>query len=262
MIIRLFFSLILLTCSSIQSILAEEIDGKVIRVIDGDGVEFIDSNSISYTVRLSEIDAPEFRSLDTLDKNQSFGEESKNNLIELCEGKQGVINVKGKDRYGRDLAILHCEDTNANIYQLKTGMAWVFDLYVTDYTYYKYQNTAKKKNLGLWSEPFPLPPWEFRKGNKSYDYRMKELEKKYEELKTFTDQQLKIYEEKITELTQNIYELLQGNMNINSDDNYNCAKKTCSQMSECSEAYFQYQQCGNTSLDRDKDGVPCESICN
>ena len=33
-------------------------------------------------------------------------------------------------------------------------------------------------------------------------------------------------------------------------------------MLNCEEAYFQYKECGNTSLDRDKDGVPCESICN
>ena len=38
-------------------------------------------------------------------------------------------------------------------------------------------------------------------------------------------------------------------------------KKYCSQMSSCSEARF-YLQCGVTRLDGDKDGVPCESLCN
>ena len=37
-------------------------------------------------------------------------------------------------------------------------------------------------------------------------------------------------------------------------------KKYCSQMSSCSEARF-YLQCGVTRLDRDKDGIPCESLC-
>ena len=227
---------------------SEEFIGKVIKVLDGDTIEFTDLNNYTEKIRLSEIDAPE--------KNQSFGKQSKNNLIKLCEGKQGKIKVLGEDRYERKLAILYCEETNANIYQLKTGMAWVFDHYVSEYEYYKYQNIAKKNKLGLWSQPFPLPPWEFRKGNKSYD-----LEEKYENLKNFTDQQLKIYEEKISELTQYVYELLEGNMNFNLNDKYDCNNKTCSQMSECSEAYFQYQQCGNDSLDMDKDGVPCESIC-
>lgn len=34
----------------------------------------------------------------------------------------------------------------------------------------------------------------------------------------------------------------------------------CGQMSDCEQAK-QALKCGNTRLDRDKDGVPCESIC-
>ncbi len=36
--------------------------------------------------------------------------------------------------------------------------------------------------------------------------------------------------------------------------------RTCSQMSNCEQAK-QALKCGNKRLDRDKDGVPCESIC-
>jgi hypothetical protein len=35
---------------------------------------------------------------------------------------------------------------------------------------------------------------------------------------------------------------------------------TCSDMSSCEEAY-EYLQRGYSKLDRDRDGVPCESIC-
>lgn len=38
-------------------------------------------------------------------------------------------------------------------------------------------------------------------------------------------------------------------------------KRTCSQMNSCEEARFYLAQCGVSSLDRDNDGVPCESIC-
>lgn len=40
----------------------------------------------------------------------------------------------------------------------------------------------------------------------------------------------------------------------------NCSK-TCGEMSSCEEAYFQLNTCGCRRLDRDNDGVPCESIC-
>jgi len=35
---------------------------------------------------------------------------------------------------------------------------------------------------------------------------------------------------------------------------------TCGQMANCEQAK-QALKCGNTKLDRDNDGVPCESIC-
>ena len=44
---------------------------------------------------------------------------------------------------------------------------------------------------------------------------------------------------------------------------YKCeGKKYCKQMRTCEEAEFYLKECGLTRLDRDKDGIPCESICN
>lgn len=37
--------------------------------------------------------------------------------------------------------------------------------------------------------------------------------------------------------------------------------KTCSQVSNCSEAYFQLNQCGCSKRDEDNDGIPCETQC-
>lgn len=39
----------------------------------------------------------------------------------------------------------------------------------------------------------------------------------------------------------------------------NC--KYCSEIKSCAEAYFLLNQCGCSSLDRDKDGIPCENLC-
>lgn len=39
------------------------------------------------------------------------------------------------------------------------------------------------------------------------------------------------------------------------------SKRTCKQMSSCDEALHYLKQCKVKSLDRDKDGIPCESIC-
>jgi len=41
----------------------------------------------------------------------------------------------------------------------------------------------------------------------------------------------------------------------------NCAK-TCTQISTCTEAYYQLNTCGCSVRDGDDDGVPCENLCN
>lgn len=42
---------------------------------------------------------------------------------------------------------------------------------------------------------------------------------------------------------------------------YECSKRTCKQMDSCEEARYHLKYCGMDQLDRDGDGVPCESIC-
>jgi Excalibur calcium-binding domain len=43
---------------------------------------------------------------------------------------------------------------------------------------------------------------------------------------------------------------------------HTCGSKTkCNQMTSCEEAHFYLSQCGVGRLDRDGDGMPCESIC-
>jgi hypothetical protein len=38
-------------------------------------------------------------------------------------------------------------------------------------------------------------------------------------------------------------------------------KRTCGQMANCAEAKHYFKDCGVRSLDRDHDGIPCESLC-
>lgn len=39
------------------------------------------------------------------------------------------------------------------------------------------------------------------------------------------------------------------------------SKRTCGEMQSCEEARFYLLQCGVSRLDRDHDGVPCETVC-
>ncbi|MBS0496030.1 MAG: thermonuclease family protein [Gammaproteobacteria bacterium] len=126
----------------------------VIFVTDGDTlVASCDHHQI--VVRLAEIDAPE--------KRQRFALNSKLSLSEICLNKNAEIVPKSKDDRGRTIAYVTCEGINANTEQIKRGMAWVFDKYVTNNGLYDIQNKAKSSQSGLWGLDSPIPPWEWRK---------------------------------------------------------------------------------------------------
>jgi deoxyribonuclease-1 len=48
---------------------------------------------------------------------------------------------------------------------------------------------------------------------------------------------------------------------IQSSGDFNCSRSTCGAMSSCAEARYKLLSCGQRSLDRDGDGVPCEALC-
>ena len=55
---------------------------------------------------------------------------------------------------------------------------------------------------------------------------------------------------------------LVGPGQLASSYGFSCSgKRTCKEMSSCEEARYYLEQCGLSRLDRDHDGVPCESLC-
>lgn len=72
------------------------------------------------------------------------------------------IKEKGKDRYKRTLGRVFCDGVDVNAEQVRRGMAWVYDKYVTDHSLYMVQNEARAARRGLWVDPGPMPPWEWR----------------------------------------------------------------------------------------------------
>lgn len=132
--------------------------GKVIGISDGDTLTVLIAQQ-QIKVRLVEIDAPE--------TGQTFGNRSKQSLSALCFNKQARLEDKGKDRYGRTLARVYCDGIDANAEQVRRGMAWVYDRYVTDRSLYALQGEAKEARRGLWADAEPMPPWEWRRAGKT-----------------------------------------------------------------------------------------------
>lgn len=105
-------------------------------------------------VRLAEIDAPE--------KGQPFGQRSKQQLSDLCFNVEASIRETARDRYGRTVARVQCRGLDANLEMVKAGMAWAYTRYQTDPAFPKAELQARAARLGLWADPHPVPPWEFR----------------------------------------------------------------------------------------------------
>jgi len=60
------------------------------------------------------------------------------------------------------------------------------------------------------------------------------------------------------------WEWRQGKRNIIEHEatSFKCgSKKYCKEMANCEEAIFYLKTCNLSRLDRDKDGIPCESLC-
>lgn len=127
--------------------------GKVVAVADGDTITVL-HDKVQVKVRLTEIDAPE--------KKQAFGNRSKESLSDLCFGKTATLIEKSKDRYGRTLARVTCDGTDANAEQVRRGLAWAYTKYLTDPQIKVLEEEARASRLGLWRDETPVPPWEWR----------------------------------------------------------------------------------------------------
>ena len=88
-------------------------------------------------VRLAEIDAPE--------KRQAFGTRSRQHLAAMCFRKQAEVRPATVDRYGRTVARVYCDGTDANAEQVRAGMAWAFTRYLTDPGIAALQDQARRR---------------------------------------------------------------------------------------------------------------------
>jgi len=131
--------------------------GEVVGVTDGDTVTVLRDRE-PVKVRLTEIDAPE--------RKQPFGQRSRQHLADLVFRKKVLVVERGKDRYGRTLGRLKLGAVDANEEQIRSGMAWVYDKYVVDRSLYGWQDEAKRARRGLWADPEPVPPWEWRRSRR------------------------------------------------------------------------------------------------
>jgi endonuclease YncB( thermonuclease family) len=128
---------------------------RVVGVHDGDTVTCLDESNQQQKVRLAEIDAPEI--------GQDYGKVSREVLAEMVFGKTVEVTEDGKDRYGRWIGHLSSNGVDVNRQMIATGNAWHYEDYSRDTSLAALQSQAQSQRLGLWAQPSPVAPWDFRK---------------------------------------------------------------------------------------------------
>lgn len=132
-----------------------ELSGKVISIKDGDTIAILYNNK-TLTIRLAHIDCPE--------KKQPYGQAAKQFLSDKCFGQTVTIHHQHEyDRSKRLIGeVITASGENLNKALVKAGLAWHYKKYSTDNSYAALEQEARKQRTGLWSEPNPIAPWEWR----------------------------------------------------------------------------------------------------
>ncbi|UZR30739.1 thermonuclease family protein [Methylococcus mesophilus] len=222
---RFLFLWLCLTVTA--SAAAESLAGRVVSVLDGDTITLLSVGNVQTRVRLAQIDAPE--------KRQDYGQASKRALSDWVSGKKVTVEVADTDRYGRSVGKVLIGGTDVNLEQVRAGMAWVYRKYAYDPGYFSAEDEARAVRRGLWSQPNPVPPWEFRHKSRGPSF--------WDDFNPTR---------KPTQTPRPLSGVAASACG---------SKRTCQEMTTCDEARYYLTRCGVKSLDRDGDGVPCEGLC-
>ena len=149
-----------LALSQLCHLSAAEIFGKVVGVSDGDTITLLDTSNSRHRIRLDRVDAPERR--------QPFGEKSKRFLASLVFGQCVRVEYEKKDRYGRILGTVFLGDEEINLTMVRHGMAWHYSFYDKTERYAVAEREARQKKIGLWRDPDPMNPYDFRRSRKKF----------------------------------------------------------------------------------------------
>ncbi|MFI5446201.1 thermonuclease family protein [Polaromonas sp. UC242_47] len=141
--------------------LAATLQGTVVGISDGDTITVLDASKTSHKIRLSGIDAPE--------KKQAFGNISKQSLSDMVYERTVTVEYTKEDRYGRKLGKVLVNGVDANLVQVRMGLAWHYKKYQKEQPpedrleYTRAEAKAKEAGRGLWRDGQAVPPWDWRK---------------------------------------------------------------------------------------------------
>ncbi|MGV8118638.1 MAG: DUF1266 domain-containing protein [Candidatus Xenobiia bacterium LiM19] len=147
--ITLLFTLII---SSIA--FASSFTGKCINIDDGNIIVVMKGND-AVRVRLAGIACPE--------AGQSFHDEAAQFISNLILGKDIFVDVKTVDYDKRLVSSVKIDGKELSQELIKGGLAWYYDKISKNTELASAEQAARKQKLGIWSQPNPEAPWDYKR---------------------------------------------------------------------------------------------------
>jgi endonuclease YncB( thermonuclease family) len=145
-------ALFLAPCASGRAV-AQTLTGTVVVVHDGDTVSVRTARGL-VRVRLAGIDCPELA--------QRRGQDARRFTEGLVIGREVRVETRGVDQYDRVLGRLFVDGIDVNAALVRQGMAWRYERGRGDRVLAEAERSAKAAHAGLWADPAPEPPWQWR----------------------------------------------------------------------------------------------------
>ena len=135
---------------------AVEWSGKCVGITDGDTITVLRGRE-QIKIRVYGVDTPE--------PGQDFGSRATKFTRDMVHGKTVTVQEVEKDRRDRTVALVDVAGASLSRELVANGYAWVYLEYckiAACEDWKKLEAEARRKKLGLWAHPNPVPPWEWR----------------------------------------------------------------------------------------------------
>ncbi|HKS30203.1 MAG TPA: thermonuclease family protein [Pyrinomonadaceae bacterium] len=132
----------------------------VVEVQDGRTI-IVENSGRRMKVILKAVESPEL--------DQPMGEVARKHLADLILGKQVSVELTGMDYGSRFfIAKVFSSEVDVSLQMIRDGAAWFDRQYEKETTdealnlYVEAERAARSESRGIWSDPQPVPPWEWR----------------------------------------------------------------------------------------------------
>lgn len=135
---------------------------------DGDTQQVTDKAGAVVNCRIAAIDAPETAhpNANPPKPGQPYGDWARDKLRSMIERKEVTVKVSygttGQGTYNRTLCQIEIEGKDVSKELVRAGAAMVYERYAKDPELFTLQKEARAAHRGLWADPNPINPEQFR----------------------------------------------------------------------------------------------------